>query len=47
MVRLTDGLNMTIVVDWDVKQQNKQTTDVGAGSSQCSISIVPHRMIAH
>ena len=25
MVRLTDCLNLTIVVDWDVKQQNKQT----------------------
>ena len=24
-VRLTDRLNMTAVVDWDVKQQNKQT----------------------
>ena len=23
-VRLTDHLNMTIVVDWDVKPQNKQ-----------------------
>ena len=25
MVRLTDCLKMTIVVDWDVKEQNKQT----------------------
>ena len=25
MVRLTDHLTMTIVVDWDVKPQNKQT----------------------
>ena len=24
MVRLTDHLNMTIVVDWDVKPQTKQ-----------------------
>ena len=24
MVRLTDCLDMTIVVDWDVKPQNKQ-----------------------
>ena len=25
MVRLTDHLHMTIVVDWDVKPKNKQT----------------------
>ena len=25
MVRITDILNMTIAVDWDVKPQNKQT----------------------
>ena len=25
LVRLTDRLDMTIVVDWDVKWQNKQT----------------------
>ena len=25
MVRLTDSLDMTIVVDWDVKPQAKQT----------------------
>ena len=25
MVRLTDHLDMTIVLDWDVKPQNKQT----------------------
>ena len=25
VVRLTDRLDMTIIVDWDVKQQNKQT----------------------
>ena len=28
MVRLTDRLDMTIVVDWDVKPQNKQTVIV-------------------
>ena len=27
MVRLTDLPSMTIAVDWDVKQQNKQTKD--------------------
>ena len=26
--RLTDRLDMTIVVDWDVKQQNKQTKQI-------------------
>ena len=24
MVRLTDHLNMTIVIDWDIKPQNKK-----------------------
>ena len=28
MVRLTDRLTMTIAVDWDVKQQTKQTMGV-------------------
>ena len=27
MVRLSDRLNMTIVVDWDVKPQIKQTNE--------------------
>ena len=27
VVRLTDSLDMTIVVDWDVKSQIKQTKD--------------------
>ena len=29
MVRLTDRLDMTIVVDWDVKPQIKQTSSLG------------------
>ena len=29
VVRLTDLLNMTIVVDWDVKPQIKQTKEIG------------------
>ena len=29
VVRLTDRLNMTIVVDWDVKPQIKQTKEIG------------------
>ena len=26
VIRLTDHLNMTVIVDWDVKPQNKTTT---------------------
>ena len=28
MVRLTEGLDMTIAVDWDVKHQIKQTNKI-------------------
>ena len=28
VVRLTDCLDMTVVVDWDVKPQNKQTETI-------------------
>ena len=30
MVRLTDGLDMTIVVDWDVKPQNPTKPNRGS-----------------
>ena len=34
MVRFTDGLDMTIVVDWDVKPQNKINPSLSAEKSE-------------
>ena len=34
VVRLTDRLNMTIVVDWDVKPQIKQTKEIGSAQKK-------------
>ena len=31
MVRITDCLDMTIVVEWDVKPQNKQISKIPKG----------------
>ena len=39
MVRLTDRLDMTVVVDWDVKPQNKHTISLCYESiEQCIVS---------
>ena len=34
VVRLTDPLNMTIVVDWDVKPQIKQTKEISSAQKK-------------
>ena len=36
MVRLTDHLDMTIAVDWDIKPQTKQTKNISDTSSMVS-----------
>ena len=36
MIRLTDCLDMFIVVDWDIKPQNKQTNKTNFGQGFCT-----------
>ena len=45
MVRLTDHLEMTIAVDWDVKLQTKQTKASSEGSDETKIGLSRARVV--